>query len=281
MKKLQLTAVAGLVAVAAVGGTFAYFNQTAVAENPFDTGKYGTTVVEKFNPADGNQWMPGVTVDKDVTVQNTGDQPVVVRIKLDETWTRKDATTPYKTIDGVDDANEKNVYDSKDSQKDVADGQVADDNTVVTKDINTNDWTLGEDGWYYYNTVLAGGATTKKFLDDVTLLAEADMGKMEITYAYEIYPERDVEPTVKAEDYVDAETNKLDLEALAAALDLEENEDLYTSTQVAPKADALGYSDSNYVLTITTQIVQATDKAVEDAFSTAPELDWELKAEEI
>ena len=40
MKNKKLKAIAGLVAVAVIGGSLAYFNQTMTVENPFDTNKY-------------------------------------------------------------------------------------------------------------------------------------------------------------------------------------------------------------------------------------------------
>lgn len=86
MKKKNVLALAGVLAVCAVGGTMAYFNQTMEAENVFDTGKYGSTMVEDFKPSEGQNWEPGATVNKVVKVVNTGNLPVVVRVKMDEKW---------------------------------------------------------------------------------------------------------------------------------------------------------------------------------------------------
>ena len=77
----KVIAVAAMLAVAGIGGTFAYFNQTLTAANIFDTGKYDTELVEEFKPSEGENWGPGTSVNKDVTIRNTGTLPVVVRVK--------------------------------------------------------------------------------------------------------------------------------------------------------------------------------------------------------
>ncbi|MFA5587049.1 MAG: hypothetical protein WDA02_11105 [Saccharofermentanales bacterium] len=69
--------------------------------------------------------MPGTTVAKVVTVENTGNNPVWVRVKL----------TPALAPD------------------------VADWDSLITVTTNSTDWIL-DGGYYYYNTQLAAGATT-------------------------------------------------------------------------------------------------------------------------
>ena len=50
MNKKSKVAVAGVAAVALVGGTLAYWNQTTTINNPFSTNSYGGETVEEFNP---------------------------------------------------------------------------------------------------------------------------------------------------------------------------------------------------------------------------------------
>ena len=45
----KAAALGGLAAVAVVGGTWAYFSQSAEITNPFSTGSYGGSIVESFN----------------------------------------------------------------------------------------------------------------------------------------------------------------------------------------------------------------------------------------
>ena len=93
----------GLAAVALVGGTFAYFTQTSTIDNPFDTAKYGTVVVEDFKPEDGEDWTPGAQVNKDLYVDNTGDRPVVVRVKFEDIWSRNGVV--FKELNSTDSMN--------------------------------------------------------------------------------------------------------------------------------------------------------------------------------
>ena len=88
MRNKKAAAILGVAAVALVVGTFAYFTQTSTIDNPFDTGKYSTVVTEDFKPKDGEDWEPGVEVNKDLYVHNTGDRNVVVRVKFEDIWTR-------------------------------------------------------------------------------------------------------------------------------------------------------------------------------------------------
>ena len=73
MKRMsRLLALAGILGIAGVGGTFAYFNQSDSKKNIFNTGTYDTKLEEDFRPKDGENWKPGSTVNKDVTVKNNG-----------------------------------------------------------------------------------------------------------------------------------------------------------------------------------------------------------------
>ncbi len=278
MKKMKLKiAITGLVIVALIGGTLAYFNQTLTAINPFDTGHYNTTLVETFKPSDGVNWEPGVEINKDVEVVNTGDQPVVVRVKFDEVWSRPGDIDPFKEIFAEDDSEnplavvpgDKAVYNEYQASE--TDGLTELDDTVVTKNLISEGWTFNPlDGWWYYNTTLApyDGVTTNTdttgiFLDSVELIGDLDIGfySMEKYYT-EMTDMPDIQSYIP--DIIDP-------------LDAVDGWVLYTSElplgathsiSVAVLDDMkMGYSDAEYELTITIQTVQATTGAVENAFT--------------
>ena len=73
-----------------VVGSLAYFSQELTKTNEFKTAKYDTTIEEEFTPP--TDWLPGVEVNKDVTVKNSGNVDVVVKATLTESWTRGDET---------------------------------------------------------------------------------------------------------------------------------------------------------------------------------------------
>lgn len=276
MKSKKILGIAALAAVTAVGGSFAYFQQTMVADNPFDTGTYNTTMQETFNPADGEDWQPGATVNKEVKVVNTGDQPVVVRAKFDEKWTRKGATTPFKSISAAEDATDggtsskkiTNVYQAP-TEAGGTDGSTnglfAADDTVVQKNLATpSKWILGADGWYYYISEVqpAGetGSETDLLLESVTLASDLDLGVEDIKYTYTL---NGAEPIDVPGEFV--VNGKVDLKALSKELGLSKGDTLTTDVKVGTVNDT-GYSNADYVLTVTTQTVQATAAAVQDAF---------------
>lgn len=275
MKKKGIIAAAGLAAVALVGGTFAYFTQSTTIDNPFNTGIYKTVVTEDFNPEDGDNWKPGAEVNKDVYVQNTGDQPVVVRVKFEEKWTRKGEDKPFKE-------NNQGVTPLLVYQKDPFDGKVDGDDTVVEKKFNDigsftdgHHWSeLQHDAWFYYNTVLLPGEITPKLLDSVTLSKEVDLGHYK-SKVYYIKGFKGTPPdfdTTKWNFYneFDGKISTVTAEMMkgikSKAGDIGEDMSLFTTVIVEPDSDALGYSDADYVLSITIETVQATDQAVLDTF---------------
>lgn len=259
MKNKKLAAgIVGLAAVAMVGGTLAYFNQTMTAENKFDTGKYGSTIVEEFKPEDGNDWKPGVEVNKDVEVVNTGDQDVVVRVKFDETWVNKTSSKRIK---------ENNLLDGTTMQDNAVDGLVEKDGSVVELTLNgvSTTWLRGEDGWYYFKDKLAAGATTDTFLDSVKLIKDADLG---------LYVNK---------KYYTKETEKPDVTDLSKWTsytgDMPKDATFNLSvTEQDPSAT--GYSNADYTLKVTAQTVQATTGAVTEVFGAAVPADclnnWNL-----
>lgn len=260
MKNKKLFGVAGLAAVLAVGGSLAYFNQTMTVENPFKTSNYSSELVETFTPKDGDNWQPGATVNKDIQVDNTGDYDVIVRVKFDETWTKKGDNVPYKTNIGIDNST---------SQVDPTDGLLEKtENGVTTKDgsvvqknlVNTNNWFYNKaDGYWYYLTNVKAGESTGKFLDNVKLIDDADMGKYDVVKYYttadtapaatEIGTTAD-DPATKWVPY------EKDIPSTAT----------HTKTVTKLDENAPGYSDSDYKLTITAQTVQASKDAVNKTF---------------
>ena len=111
MKKLNKKAAAGigLGALALVGGTFAYYSQTASLDNPLSTGRYTTQLVEDYTPPT-EDLKPGAKWDKNVGAENTGDYPVLVRISMKESWSYKGAADSYKTILSASDLFNNGTY---------------------------------------------------------------------------------------------------------------------------------------------------------------------------
>lgn len=265
MNKKSKVAVAGVAAVALVGGTLAYWNQTTTINNPFSTNSYGGETVEEFNPADGGDWEPGATVEKKVSVNNTGDYDIYVRVKFTEEWTDLKSDVTVKTNDAATTAG--NVY-----QESATDGLVKADKTVVHKNLIEGwkeNWTYDDDdGWYYYNTAVPSGGTTGNLLESVQLDENTDMGSYEEYVTVTVTKANGEKEEFKGTD-VKVETTEVNgttTVTVKRVKDGEDDEILYTTTnkndtivqsvkkQLAAKKG--GYANADYVLTITTEMCQ-------------------------
>ncbi len=137
--KRKLVAIFGVIAILAILsiGTYAYFTTEQNAHNVITAGNVKLEIHEKTAtgedfPKEGIIVMPGDTVSKIVTVENTGDHPLYLRIKLTE---------------GVND-----------------EALTADD--CLDININRSCW-LEKDGYYYYYRALQSGETTEQLFSEV------------------------------------------------------------------------------------------------------------------
>lgn len=291
MKNKKVYGLIGVAALAAVGGTFAYYNAKTVYDNNFDTTNYGTSTYEKFNPADGHEWMPGAKVDKAVYATNTGDGDVWVRVKFTEKWQRGQNEVHSE----ITSASEKfqPVSDKVGHQLSPFDGAVDEDpGSVVYKDLKLDNWTLADDGFYYYNTTLKTGETTDTLLRSVTLCEDTDMGKFKWESSYiivdklgendlvPIYPEAykgnqwtpievtDEEPVKlsvskpKKEDYKKTDGSfdeEKYNEAIATYNETYKGKDIFTYVEKKLDDTLQGYANAGYSLDIEVQFIQADE----------------------
>ena len=288
-KKVKV-AVAGMLVLAAVASTWAFFNSESRITNELYTKEYGADTIEKFKPQ--QELEPGTKVEKEVGVKNTGDYDLVVRIRMMEEWTRSDIA--FVTLDSVN--TDKTFNDAiisalkNDStgevtsvQTDVMDGLVAGDETVMYKSLpglKNGAWTQGKDGWFYYATTLKAGASTELLMDFLTLAGDTDMGKYNVVQKYSETAGAVIEPfedayNIAQSAYLEDLGNVAKKEAMAAAGTALETayawktdkpaDDKITFQKMESTIDknASGYAAADYTLTIVTQICQATKEAVE------------------
>lgn len=140
-KIVSLLAIISILSVM-VFSTLAYFTAEDSALNKITTGNveielHDETLNDKEElvafPEDGfTGIMPGDVVSKVVNVKNTGDNPVWIRVELDK------SITEGLNFNGI------------------------------ALDINSADWTLGADGWYYYNKLVNPTEVTSNLLTKVT-----------------------------------------------------------------------------------------------------------------
>ncbi len=114
-KRIAISA-AALAGCLVIGGTFAWFSTTDKVTNKFDMDAFDVAITEDFDQNPDVPLVPGADITKSVTVTNSGNMDVVVRVKLEEMLQLLERYT--------DNGNDKLkvTYTSSDS---ASDGQVA------------------------------------------------------------------------------------------------------------------------------------------------------------
>lgn len=144
-----LVALALLLACNMTRETLAYYTVTGTATNVVTSGSIALKIHEQTKdgepfPSQGIRVYPGDKVSKEVTVENTCGQPFYLRIRL--------TNGVEKLLASVED--------------------------VFAFDVNTADWTLHEDGYYYYNSILQPGQTTPTLFKEVEIVRERVAGRL-------------------------------------------------------------------------------------------------------
>lgn len=142
-----------------IGGTIAYYYQTITIPNKFKTMTYDVALEEEFY----NDWGT-----KRVMITNNEDTstPVVIRINYNEEWNLDD-----KTLNNL--VNGSNVVIKTWSEEFL------------------NNFTLNDDGWYYYNKVLNSKQSIEILksisLDETLVDSSSDYNKADykMTFNYE------------------------------------------------------------------------------------------------
>lgn len=143
-KKVLSTVLAGALAVTAVvGGSLAYFTDSAEKENNFTVGNVKITLTEpawdETGSKDAEDAYPGEPLAKDPTVTNVGANPCFVRIK----------------VEGLDQFGEDNMIEYRTEYQvgELGEG-----------------WELNaEDGYFYYSKVLDLKGETTPLFDSIVI----------------------------------------------------------------------------------------------------------------
>lgn len=144
-KLLVISLVAICVAILAAG-TLAYFTAEDTAHNVITTGSVKIAIQEWADEAktepfeDVTGIMPGTTVTKIAEVKNTGASDAWIRVLV----------TKSIQLAGEGEANPD----------------------LIELNIDSENWTLGEDGYLYYKTALKPGETTAPIFTTVTFNVE-------------------------------------------------------------------------------------------------------------
>lgn len=145
MKKKILIGALIVCALAIIAtGTIAYFSVSEEATNVITSGRLTMVLHDEttggipFPEAGIHGIMPGQTVDKVVYIENDCPNSEYVRIYLEKSIHSEQGSDVQLTFEDI------------------------------TLDINNEMWTLGDDGWYYYNAVLEPGEDTEPLFTTVS-----------------------------------------------------------------------------------------------------------------
>lgn len=249
MKKRAALGLAGLAAVAAIGGTWAYWNQNLSVDNNFQAGNFDSDIVEKFTPE--ADWLPGETVDKIVKVTNSGNVDMAVMATITQKWTEEGVV--FETPEGdeyaaqiqwgdnvamfavpglVDEAAALKIEKTVRSFADSPD-------TWVLTDINDM-----QDGsqqlCFVYSGIVKENDSTNNLVESVTM-----------------------NPLIKS-----SVTDKVYVASGSVAVEDESQR----------KTSKFSYEDDKYTMTINAKTVQATSDAVKDVFGSALLMEEEAEA---
>ena len=188
-KKRTAVVAAATAAALLLSGTFAWnmaTDQTKLNEfSESDKGNYGVELKENFDPND--PWA-----NKDVYVTNTEDNPVIVRVRLEEFYdlTYRNGTEYNKPEGYANEDPDGSAIFTPDAGDTLNDDNTADSATKLNEKIsllfgagvvtmaeyNAMDadakaavkWVVDTDGWCYYTQALLAGETTEYLLDKAT-----------------------------------------------------------------------------------------------------------------
>ena len=131
--------IATILLLGIVGFTIAYFTSSVDFENEFTTGLFQTEATETFTSPEN--WLPGDTTPKTLTIENTGNANVKARVCISEEWESDNGDPLPNKVNG--------------------------ERAAILNLANTSDWTYRL-GCYEYNDVLEPDDVTSSFIESVT-----------------------------------------------------------------------------------------------------------------
>lgn len=133
------------VAVSGIGGTGAVIQHRLAVKNTLKTPTVEVGIIDTVGGK-------GTRKQKEVSFKNEGTADAFIRVAYAEQWEQGKELLSSQDADGKDLVDKFNGEKFNDSMAE-----------MFSKDL----WTLGSDGWYYYNHVLKAGTSTDTLLTAV------------------------------------------------------------------------------------------------------------------
>ena len=171
--------------------TLAYYNEVLTLANPLGTSHSGAAMVESFDPE--SSFLPGETVIKEVSFQNTGKMDLFLRVEVSpqENWYQKGQGSSPPVI-----LEKEAGYDTDHVIKHWNPGVWTDsgqeEGNVDYMNMETAFWSKSytdENGksYRYYKQVLPAGKTTDCILESISLSDEVSNDRHDVDYSDKIY----------------------------------------------------------------------------------------------
>lgn len=145
-RKIMLFAF-GCLALLLVGSSFAFWSGKIEHTNVLKADTMNAEIKETF---DSENAKPSGTVQKKVSFKNDSSSAAFLRVSYGETWEKTEEDDKLLLNNQVNGAD------------------VATKNWLNGFGENSELWTDGGDGWYYYNQILKPGAETGNILENVS-----------------------------------------------------------------------------------------------------------------
>lgn len=128
-----------LVGASSIGAYYAAISEKADAvENTFELGSITCDVLETFDK----------TTKSNVVIQNTSEVGAFIRATIVVTWASEDGSSVYSDVPVL--------------------------GTDYSMTVNSSDWFVGSDGFYYYKDIVGSGASTANLIETAELLSTAN-----------------------------------------------------------------------------------------------------------
>ena len=161
MKKrifISLVAIAFLLVGIRVGTTSAYFISEDKVTNNFQNGDIDIEVEEPDFEPPSEGWS-GQKINKKVQVKNESIIPVLVRVNITPRWSiDKEGNSPFSMGNASEDVVKLNLKEG---------------NLITSINGNISEkWIKGNDGYYYYTSILNAEETTNELLESVQAVVD-------------------------------------------------------------------------------------------------------------
>lgn len=137
MNKKKIYIIILLIILGAIGSTFSYFKHNQKINNTLESNEF--SLIYNYLFEKDTSWNPGDITTPEITVENDGEIPIVVRAKFTEEW---------KSLEGK-----------------ILNNKLSNGENAVVKTISTSWFKIGD--YYYYENIINKNEKTKSLFNEI------------------------------------------------------------------------------------------------------------------